>query len=160
MAQPFPATVGPRPVPNVNVVLKSVEARRYQDPQGQVKLRIDHNSHISLVQAEGDDALRVEFQFTTNYGAFGVVKVEGMVQLQNPGVGAAAKQWQETRNLPQDVAQQVHSVILQSCVPEAVGLAKTVRLPPPIPLPQVQVGGQNASANANAPASTDSPEIG
>jgi hypothetical protein len=148
-------------VPKVNVVLKAVEARRFQDPQGQVRLRIDHNSHISLVQADGDDKLRVDFAFTTSYGAFGVVKSEGSVHVQDPSAGAAATQWEKDRNLPQDMAQMVHSAILQNCVPDAVGLAKLVRLPPPIPLPQVQVGANaNASAQAAETSPTDSPEIG
>ncbi len=142
-------------VPVANVVLKAVEARRYQDPQGQVRLRIDHNSHISLVQAEGEQ-VRIEFQFTTSYGAFGVVKTEGAVMLSGIDPKGVVAAWEEKRNLPQELAQQVHGAILQACVPEAVGLAKTVRLPPPIPLPQVQIGGQNAEAKAPS----DSPEIG
>lgn len=143
-------------MPNVNVVLKAVEARRYQDPQGQVKLRIDHNSHISLVQAQGPDRLDVEFQFTTSYGAFGVVKTEGTLIMQDAGMGKHAEEWTTTRKLPPAIAQQVHSTILQACVVEAVGLSKTVRLPPPIPLPQVQSGGQDAKVTAPS----DSPEIG
>jgi len=146
-----------RPVPVTQVVLKAIEARRFQDqPQAPVRLRVDHNSHISLVQADADDRLRVEFQFTTSYGALGVVKTEGTVFVQDPGAKEAAAHWQEQRNLPQEMAQQVHSAILSMCVTEAVGLAKTVRLPPPIPLPQVRVGGQDATAQAP----TDSPEIG
>jgi len=145
-------------VPVTNLILKSMEARRYQDPPtGPVRLRIDHNSHISLVQADSDDKLHVEFQFTTNYGALGVVKMEGTVWLSEAGAADAAKQWGETRNLPQAMAQQVHAAILGSCLPDAVGLAKNVRLPPPIPMPQVQVGGQNASAQTPP---SDSPEIG
>ena len=75
---------------------------------------------------------------------------------------AAADGWATTRNLPSDVAQQVHSAIMASAVPEAVGLAKDIRLPPPIPLPQIQFQGQQAGAAAK-PAAKDtygSPEIG
>ncbi|MGB1585902.1 MAG: hypothetical protein ACPHID_02500 [Thermoplasmatota archaeon] len=133
---------------NVNVVLKAVEARRYQDPQGQVKMRIDHNSHISLVQAHGDDRITVDFQFTTSYGAFGVVKTEGAVHIQKEGIASAAQAWETDRKLPPETAQMVHSAVLQACVPEAVGLAKTVRLPPPIPLPQVNVEGNQVQAKA------------
>ena len=140
---------------NVNVVLKAVEARRYQDPSGQVRMRIDHNSHISLVQKQADDRITVDFQFTTSYGAFGVVKTEGTVHLHKDGVGTAAAAWDKDRKLPQDIAQMVHSAVLQACVPEAVGLAKTVRLPPPIPLPQVNVAGGDAQAQAQA-----APDVG
>ncbi len=141
------------PVPVVNVVLKAVEARRYQDPQPQQQIRIDHNSNITLAQAEGDDRLRVEFGFTTSYGALGVVKMEGAVAYQAPGAKGAAEEWQKTRNLPQDVAQQVHGAIMTTCLPEAVGLAKGIRLPPPIPIPQVRIqkGQETASAPVDGP---------
>ena len=120
------------------VVLKSLEARRYQDLQPNTQIRIDHNSAISLVVKEADDRLRIEFGYTTSYGALGVIKVEGAMQFQAPGAGAAADGWASTRNLPPEMAQQVHTAIMASAVPEAVGLAKEIRLPPPIPLPQIQ----------------------
>lgn len=147
-------------MPVKNVVLKSIEARRYQDqPQGPVKLRIDHNSHLSLVEAAGDGQVRIDFEFTTSYGAFGVIKMEGRLVADAEDADSVASKWQETRNLPPELAQQVHSGILSACVPDAVGLAKNVRLPPPIPMPQVRIG-QGADAQAKGKAPSDSPEIG
>ncbi len=142
----------------LNVVFKTVEARRYQDPTGApVQLRIDHNSHLSLVEADGD-VLSVEFTFTTSYGAMGVIKFEGRLQLRTPEAKAPAEQYGKDRNLPPAIAQQVHSAILQAGVPEAVGLSKMIRLPPPIPLPQVKIGGQEAKAQGATTAPADSPE--
>lgn len=148
-------------MPVTNVALKAVEARRYQDAAGKVQIRIDHNSHLANVQRVGE-ALHVEFQFTTSYGALGVVKAEGMLAWTGGDLDGALAQWNEKRNLPPEVAQQVHQGILAACVPEAVGLSRTVRLPPPIPMPQVRVGQQDAKAGQEmAPAApTDSPEIG
>ncbi len=140
----------------VNVVFKNVEARRYQDAVGG-QIRIDHNSHLSNVRATGK-RLDVEFAFTTSYGALGVIKLEGNLALDTDSAEAAAKQYADTRNLPPEVAQQVHAAILQAGVPEAVGMARQVRLPPPIPLPQVRIG-QGADAKASAEPG-DSPEIG
>ncbi|MEA3136130.1 MAG: hypothetical protein QOJ26_1518 [Thermoplasmata archaeon] len=145
------------PVTAVN--LRALEARRYQDPVPNSQIRIDHNSTITLVAREADDRIRVEFGYTTSYGALGVVKVEGSLQFTAPNAGASAEGWATTRNLPSDVAQQVHSAIMAAAVPEAVGLAKDIRLPPPIPLPQIQFQGQQAAKPAPKD-SYGSPEIG
>lgn len=146
------------------MVLKTVEARRYQDVQANQQIRVDHNSNLSLVTAAGDDAMNVEFGFTTSYGALGVVKIEGAITLQEGGAGEAAAKWQETRNLPPEMAQMVHGAILTTCLPEAVGLAKTIRLPPPIPLPQVRMqgaGGAGAAAGGSQPPdAAGNPEFG
>jgi hypothetical protein len=147
------------PVPVTNVQLRAVEARRYQDPQQGQAVRIDHNSHIGVVQMDGANTMRVEFAYTTSYGPVGVVKLEGLLAFQGPESDAAVKAWQETRNLPAEIAQQVHGAIMAACVPEAVSLAKDLRLPPPIPLPQIRFQKQgDATATAKGPA--DSPEIG
>ncbi len=121
-----------------------------------MQLRVDHNSHLSQVALEGD-RLRVEFTFTTSYGAMGVIKMDGALLLQTQDAAAAVKAFTETRNLPPAVAQEVHTGILQAGVPEGVGLARMVRLPPPIPLPQVRINQGDAEASQ---APTDSPEIG
>lgn len=144
-------------MPVTSVQLKALEARRYQDPAPNSQVRIDHNSTITLVAREADDRMRVEFGYTTSYGALGVVKVEGLLHFQAPNAGVAADGWATTRNLPQDMAQQVHTAIMSAAVPEAVGLAKDIRLPPPIPLPQIQFQGQAAAKPKD---SYGSPEIG
>ncbi len=149
----------PRRVPVTAVVLKALEARRYQDLVPNTQIRIDHNSTITVVAREADDRMRVEFGYTTSYGALGVVKVEGVLQFTAPNAGAAADGWATTRNLPPEMAQQVHTAIMTAAVPEAVGLAKEIRLPPPIPLPQIQFQGQQA-AKPPVKDSYGSPEIG
>ncbi len=147
-------------MPVTNVALKSVEARRYQDATGKVQIRIDHNSHLANV-VQSDKKLAVEFQFTTSYGALGVIKAEGTLTWAGDGTDDAMTHWNAKRALPPEIAQQVHQGILAACLPEAVGLSKIVRMPPPIPLPQVQVGQKDAQAEGSLPPMpSDSPEIG
>jgi hypothetical protein len=43
---------------------------------------------------------------------------------------------------------------MHACVPEAVGIAKDLALPPPIPLPQVKLGGSQTTK-----ISQDGPEV-
>jgi hypothetical protein len=50
-----------------------------------------------------------------------------------------AKRWINTRKLPDQFASNIHTAIMHTCVPEAVGIAKDLGLPPPIPLPQVKL---------------------
>lgn len=145
--------MGPRvagAMPLLGVVLKTVEARRYQDAAPNQQVRIDHNSNLVMVEAEADDRLRVDFAYTTSYGPLGMVKVEGSLRIQGPDAKGSAESWAKTRNLPPELAQQVHGAIMSTCIPEAVGLAKTVRMPPPIPLPQVQFKGTQAAAQSAA----------
>lgn len=139
------------------IQFRAIEARRYQDPTPNTQIRIDHNSTLNLVVKESEDRLRIEFGYTTSYGALGVVKLEGVMGVQDAGAGAAADAWAQTRNLPTDMAQAVHSAIMTAAVPEAVGLAKDVRLPPPIPLPQIQF---QKPAAATAKSGDYNPEVG
>lgn len=125
-------------MPVTGIALKALEARRFQDAQPNQQIRIDHNSTINLVVREAADRMRVEFGYTTSYGPLGVVKVEGVLTFADPAAGSAADGWATSRTLPPEMAQAVHSAIMGTAVPEAVGLAKEIRLPPPIPLPQIQ----------------------
>ena len=142
-------------MPVTGLTLKTMEARRYQDLVPNQQVRVDHNSNVSLVAKEAPDRMRVEFSYTTSYGALGVIKLEGALQFQDAGAGAAAEGWATSRNLPPEMAQAVHGAVMSSCIPEAVGLAKTLRLPTPIPLPQVQFQQKPA---AKAPDKYGSPE--
>jgi hypothetical protein len=137
----FPGTV-----PVLGVTLKTLEARRYQDAARGAQVRVDHNSNLSRVTVDAQGRLQIEFGFTTSFGALGMVKVEGDLLLDtNAGTEAVAK-WEKDRNLPPEMAQEVHTAILSACIPEAVGLAKGVRLPPPIPIPQVRFGDKGTAA--------------
>ena len=148
-------------MPVTGVQFRSFEARRYQDPAANAQIRVDHNSNIGLVTKDSEEKIRVEFAYTTSYGPIGLIKIEGTLGYTGPTAGAAADAWGKDRNLPTDVAQHVHSAIMAAAVPQAVGLAKDLRLPPPIPLPQVQIKGKGGPAGP-APSGPDkfSPEIG
>jgi hypothetical protein len=135
---------------------RAFEARRYQDVQAKQAIRVDHNSTLSLVQKEGDDRLRVDFTFTTSYGPLGMVKVEGGLLWRGDDADAIVTQWQKDRTLPPERAQEIHSAILGACIPEAVGLAKGLRLPPPLPIPQVRFQGKGQAEASAAP--MDSPD--
>jgi len=50
--------------------------------------------------------------------------------------------------MPNELASKIHTAVMYACVPEAVGIAKDLGLPPPIPLPQVRLGSNPKQAVA------------
>lgn len=124
-----------------NIKLKSIEARRYSDQSEKPRqIRIDHNSQITQVHHRSDNLATIEFQYTASYGAVGMIKLEGILSYENNDAKKIAKDWVNTRKVPDQVASHIHTAVMHSCVPEAVGIAKDLGLPPPIPLPQVRLG--------------------
>ena len=124
-----------------NIQLKSIEARRYIDRKEKPRqIRIDHNSTVTQVYHMQGEKATVEFQYTASYGPVGMIKIEGSLLYENEDAKKIAKEWNETRKMPNQVASHIHTAVMHSCVPEAVGIAKDLGLPPPIPLPQVRLG--------------------
>jgi hypothetical protein len=123
------------------IKLKSIEARRYVEPDDKPKqIRIDHNSQISQVISNAEKQLTIEYQYTASYGSIGMIKLEGTIICEENDAKQLAKQWQDTRKMPDQFASNIHTAVMHTCVPEAVGIAKDLGLPPPIPLPQVRLG--------------------
>lgn len=126
-----------------NIQLKSIEARRYIDRNQKPKqIRIDHNSQVTQIQNQSNNSATVEFQYTASYGAVGVIKLEGSLIYENDDARKITKEWLDTRKMPNQVASHIHTAVMHACVPEAVGIAKDLGLPPPIPLPQVRLGSK------------------
>ncbi len=123
------------------IKLKSIEARRYVEPDDKPRqIRIDHNSQISQVMNNAEKHLTIEFQYTASYGPIGMIKIEGTLVCEEDTAKQISKEWMETRKMPDQIASHIHTAVMHACVPEAVGIAKDLGLPPPIPLPQVRLG--------------------
>lgn len=125
------------------IQLKSIEARRFVDRNQKPKqIRIDHNSQVTQIQNQSNNSATIEFQYTASYGAVGIIKLEGSLIYENDDAKKITKDWLDTRKMPNQVASHIHTAIMHACVPEAVGIAKDLGLPPPIPLPQVRLGAK------------------
>lgn len=121
-----------------SVELTAIEAKRFSKPNEKVgQIRIDHNSTVTLVTPKGEGEASVEFRYTASYGGVGIIKMEGTLNYQGDAENLAS-QWQQTNQMPGNVASEIHTAVMRVCVPEAVGIAKNLNLPPPIPLPQVK----------------------
>jgi hypothetical protein len=123
--------------------LSTVDGRRFVKPSDRwLNLRVDHNSTVTLISELGDRQASVDFRFTANYHAseavVGLIQLEGNL-LWEGDAKALVKGWSSNGQMPPDVAQEIHTVIMSNCIPEAVILARELRLPPPIPIPQVNI---------------------
>jgi hypothetical protein len=124
-----------------NILLKALKAERYMEFTGAPqKVRIDHNSNISRMEKLVNDVAKIEFRYTASYGPIGVIQIEGSLEFQGEHITSLVGDWNASRKMPNDVASDIHTAIMHACVPLAVGIAKDLRLPPPIPLPQVRLG--------------------
>jgi hypothetical protein len=103
-------------------------------------VRIDHNSTVTLFSFNRENRADVEFEYTASYGSLGVIKLEGSLIYEGSDAKEIANRWGNKRQMPNEVASNIHTAIMHSCVPEAVGIAKDLNLPPPIPLPKVNFG--------------------
>jgi hypothetical protein len=134
-----------------NISIKSIEARRYiKRNERPKKVRIDHNSTVNLFSDIKENSATIDFQYTASYGPVGVIKLEGSLFFEDDKVDKIAKQWNDTRKMPNQVASQIHTAIMHACVPQAVGIAKDLALPPPIPLPQVRLGDSQKTGQSQS----------
>lgn len=128
-----------------NVSLKAINAERYIEHGEKPKqIRIDHNSQVKRIRPDQDKGM-IEFEYTASYGAVGVIRISGSLVVHYKDIKKVASEWQETKKMPDDLAGALHTAVMHACVPEAVGIAKDLGLPPPIPLPQVRLGKKPTS---------------
>ena len=130
------------------IKLKTIEARRYVEPDEKPRqIRIDHNSQVTQLSSTTDKNLTIEFQYTASYGPIGIIKLEGTLLCEDDDAKTIAKEWLDTRKMPDQFASTIHTAIMHACVPQAVGVAKDLGLPPPIPLPQVKLNTSTKSSS-------------
>ncbi|UCE72988.1 MAG: hypothetical protein JSV56_08085 [Methanomassiliicoccales archaeon] len=122
--------------------LTSIDARRFTRHGEKPKnIRIDHNSSVTLVTEINDKEANIDFRFTANYSGLGIIRIEGSLIFEGDA-SALANQWSTKNNMPNEVANEIHTTIMNNCIPEAMLLARDIRLPPPIPMPKVNIRSQ------------------
>lgn len=106
-------------------------------------MNVHNNSSLKAV-SKMNDKLSVNFIFNCKYEPnIGLIKIEGDILLSDSkeNIDRAITEWEdsEKKNLPTDIAEKIHNVILSNCIVEAVILSKEVQLPSPIPPPTVSL---------------------
>jgi hypothetical protein len=142
------------------VELLAIDAKRYaRELQRVGQVRIDHNSTVTVVKEAAPNLASVEFRYTASYGPMGTIIIEGALTWESDARIDAKKLtegWRSSAQMPPEVASEIHTTVMRVCVPEAVGIAKNLQLPPPIPLPQVQF---QQPPKPGAPAGSHGPEV-
>ncbi len=122
--------------------IDGIDARRFVEPENAPKeIRIDNNSTVMAISRINEKEARVEFKFTISYSGIGMINFEGIV-IYEGNATQLSDEWTKKHRMPDEVAQEIHGTIINSCVLEAVLIAKELRLPPPIP-PPAQIMQQN-----------------
>jgi hypothetical protein len=128
--------------------LSSIDVKRFTKRGEKVgQVRIDHNSTVTLITELNDKEANIDFRFTANYSGLGFIKIEGRMIYEGEAA-KIAKEWSSTGKMPNNIVNEVHTTIMSNCIPEAVILAKEVRLPPPIPMPKINVQSGKASKSS------------
>ncbi|MDI6917207.1 MAG: hypothetical protein QMC80_05365 [Thermoplasmatales archaeon] len=121
------------------VELVSIDAKRFSKKEERIgQIRIDNNSTVTLVTEINEKEANVDFRYTASYGHVGTIRIEGRITYEGDAP-ALAKQWGSNMNMPENVASEIHTAIMRTCMPEAVLIARDLHLPPPMPLPQVNI---------------------
>lgn len=117
--------------------LTAVDGKRYMHRGEKIRnIRIDTSSTVTLISEEKVNEANIEFRFTASYGGMGVIKIEGTIVFEGDA-RKIADGWNKTGNMPNEVATEVHTAIMRTCMPEAVMVSRTLKLPPPIPIPPI-----------------------
>jgi hypothetical protein len=128
----------------------SLEGKRFtkrDEKLGQV--RIDTNSTVTTISEINNKEADVEFRYSVTYGGAGMIKIEGRL-IYEGDAPALAKEWGEKRNMPSEMASEIHTGIIQACIPLAIILARDLQLRLPIPLPNINIKDEKNKKRADS----------
>jgi len=115
--------------------LVSVDGKRFSRIGERIPhLRVDQNTTITSLNATSDTEARIDFRFTVNYAAMGMITIEGRIVWEGEAK-ALAEQFSQKKGIPNEVFNPILAAIFTNCMPTAVVLARDLQLPPPIPPP-------------------------
>lgn len=120
-------------MPIKNMELTSIEGKRFVRRDEPIRhLNIDLSTSITPVNQVAEDEAEIEFRHTVTYRGVGFIKIEGRLTF-NGDAGSLVADWQANRNMPEEIARELHSAIMNVCIPESVLIARDLNLTMPIP---------------------------
>lgn len=123
--------------------IHSLNAERGDGVQGE--LEINYNPVIQdiskeTVSAFEDEVAKIDFKFTVDYVAGGEIgasiELEGNV-LWKGQLDTIMNEWEDSQKLAEEVEAPLMNDLYRKCLSQAVGVADTLNLLPPIPTPRV-----------------------
>jgi len=124
--------------------IDSLSGSREDDVIGD--LQIQYNPVIDQIEeaevsALDDPVARINFTFTVNYNADGdaaaTIELTGNV-LWKGDVDSIIESWEDDETLPEGMEAPFMNDLYRKCISQAVGIADTLNLLPPIPTPRVE----------------------
>lgn len=125
----------------IDLKYTEIGAKRFSEARG--RINVNNNSTITSVDLV-DDKVSIEFLFTSSYEPnVGEIRIKGniLVSDSKENIERTVKEWKESgqKNLPADMAEDVHNAIISNCVIETVILAREIQLPSPVPVPKISM---------------------
>lgn len=140
-------------MPVIGINIKSIEADREDQVQG--NLQVNNSPRIIDVQEKsvgslGKDALSIDFEYTCSYdeegGDQGVAEIvmggEVLFMTENPG--EVVENWDENKDLPNEITVPVINSVMRKCLTRSVDLSEELQLPPPLRFPRAKEQSDNA----------------
>jgi len=119
-------------MPVKNFELMVIDGQRLIDLVDKPKqLRIDHNTTVTVITKVDDNTVNVKFRYTVSYGHVGNIRLEGKLNY----VGNADEilsLWSKEHRMNNEIAEEIHNIILNNGSFEAVLISRKLNLPPPI----------------------------
>lgn len=124
--------------------IESLEGSRSEGAEGNVE--VHYNPEItsieeSTVSAFDDEVAKIDFTFTVDYNAGGetaaTIEFKGNI-LWKGQLDEIIEEWEENEALPESIEAPLMNDMYRKCLSQAVGIADTLNLLPPIPTPRVE----------------------
>ncbi|WP_414836792.1 hypothetical protein [Candidatus Nanohalococcus occultus] len=124
--------------------IESIDGSR--ENAGQGKLQVQYNPKITSVEkasvgAIDGDVAKIDFSFEVNYvtgsAKAASINLEGHL-LWNGDTEQLLETWENEQSLPENVNAPLMNDLYRKCLSQAVGIADTLNLIPPIPTPTVE----------------------
>lgn len=128
----------------IGVNIDSIDADKKAGTQGNVQ--VNYQPEITdveeaTVNAFDEKVARIEFDFGVVYNSNNQetarIDMSGNV-IWKGGLEEILEQWEEDETLPQEMEVQLMNELYRKLLSEAVGVANTLNLLPPIPTPKVE----------------------
>ncbi len=123
--------------------IDSMEASKEGSARGDLKINYTPkilNVEEVTVSAFDDKVARIEFDFTVNYTANNEDAAEILMSgnvLWKGNLEEIMDAWEEDESLPEEMRAPLMNELYRRLLSEAVGVANTLSLLPPIPTPRV-----------------------
>lgn len=121
----------------------SIEAHRQDNAQGNLKINYSpkiKNVESASVNAFDEEVARIDFDFSVKYMAGDEARAEINISgnvLWNGDTEKIVETWEESEELDESIRAPLMNDMYRKLLSEAVGIADTLNMLPPIPTPQV-----------------------